>query len=62
MTRKDYIQLAKIVKDNTRIEQSQAMIYKVLNRSKFIDDLCNMLKLDNSLFNSDRFISACNDE
>ena len=38
MTRKDYIKIAKIIKDNTRIEQSQAMIYKVLNRSTFIDD------------------------
>ena len=61
MTRKDYIKIAKIVKDNTRIEQSQAMIYKVLNRSTFIDDLCIILKEDNSLFDKERFINACND-
>ena len=59
MTKKDYIKIASIIKDNTRIEQSQAMIIEVLSKDKLIDDLCIMFKKDNSLFDKQRFIDAC---
>ena len=59
MTKKDYIKIASIIKDNTRIEQSQAMIIEVLSKDKLIDDLCIMFKKDNSLFDKQRFINAC---
>ena len=59
MTKKDYIKIASIIKDNTRIEQSQAMIIEVLSKDKLIDDLCIMFKKDNSLFDKQTFINAC---
>ena len=59
MTKKEYIKIASIIKDNTRIEQSQAMIIEVLSKDKLIDDLCIMFKKDNSLFDKQRFINAC---
>jgi len=56
MTRKDYIFIAKIIKDNTSINGDT--ITKV-NKGALIVDLCEMFKDDNNLFNSDRFIKAC---
>ena len=57
MSRKDYIQLARIIKDNTSMSG-----YKiVLNKDSFIDDLCDVLKQDNINFDRLRFIDACND-
>ena len=57
MSRKDYIQLARIIKDNT-MHDTQPIINKVT----FIDDLCDVLKQDNINFDRLRFINACNDE
>ena len=56
MSRKDYIQLARIIKDNT-MQDTQPIINKVT----FIDDLCDVLKQDNISFDRLRFIDACND-
>ena len=57
MSRKDYIQLGRIIKDNT-MQDTQPIINKVA----FIDDLCDVLKQDNINFDRLRFINACNDE
>ena len=55
MTRKDYIKIAKIVKDN-----SDSIV--IIDRLPFIDALCDMFKEDNELFYKGKFIDACNDE
>ena len=57
MTRKHYIAIARCIKDSTFIDDDIQSINKV----KFIDDLSNMFKQDNSLFNRSRFNDACND-
>ena len=54
MTRKYYIMLARLIKDNT-MKDTQP----ILNKDTLIQDLCYELKQDNSLFNKDRFIEAC---
>ena len=54
MTRKDYIKIASIIKDNTN-SNSFGELYKY----SLIDDLCIMFKKDNSLFNKARFVDAC---
>ena len=59
MTKKDYIKIAKIIKDNTRIQHSNLHRDEVLNKNSLIDDLCIMFKKDNSLFDRHRFIEAC---
>ena len=56
MTKKDYIKIAKIVKDNEYGRNKNNML---LHKSNLIDDLCMMFKIDNSLFNKDRFKKAC---
>ena len=57
MTRKDYIKIARIIKDNKLYTNNSTR--KILKHDSLIDDLCCMFKLDNSLFNSDRFKKAC---
>ena len=55
MTKKDYIRFAKIIKDNTNMSG-----YKIiLNKDSFINDLCDVLKKDNIIFDRLRFIEAC---
>ena len=53
MSRKDYIQLARIIKDNTIDTNS-------IDKYSFIEDLCDVLKQNNINFDRLRFIDACN--
>ena len=55
MTRKDYIKIARVIKDNTLVESMSVKKYRKL----LIEDLCIALKQDNSLFDKYRFIDAC---
>ena len=57
MSRKHYIRLARIIKDNKLYTNNSTR--KVLKHDNFILDLCDMLKQDNSLFDKERFIDAC---
>ena len=57
MTKKDYIRFAKIIKDNEVGIINTIDLY--INKDKFINDLCIMFKQDNSLFDRQRFINAC---
>ena len=59
MSRKDYIRLARIIKDNKLYTNNSTR--KVLKHDSLILDMCDMLKEDNSLFDKQRFILACND-
>ena len=56
MTRKDYIKIARIIKDNT-IPQVQRK--DTLDKDNLIDDLSIVFKNDNTLFDKQRFIEAC---
>ena len=57
MTRKIYIAVAKIIKDNTLIK-SKVML-PTINKTALVSELCTMFKADNSLFDRQRFIDAC---
>ena len=54
LSRKHYKQLANVIKVS---EYRGIILKKVL-----LDNLCIVLKQDNTRFNSDKFIDACNDE
>jgi hypothetical protein len=54
MTRKDYIKIASIIKDNQCTNYNNR-----LNKYNLIDDLSIMFKQDNSLFDKQRFVDAC---
>ncbi len=57
MTRKDYIKIARIIKDNKLYTNNSTR--KILKHDNLINDLCIMFKEDNILFDRQRFIDAC---
>ena len=57
MTRKHYRLVAKIIKDNTIINNN--MMLPTLNKLNVINDLMLVFKQDNNNFNSSKFIDAC---
>ena len=62
LSRKYYKMIARVIKDNKRIGTNKKLNSNDIILSQwFMDDLCRELKIDNSLFNRDTFIEACND-
>ena len=59
MTRKDYVMLARVIKDNTIIDNTKMLPHNKLNKITLISDLMIALNKDNPLFNGKRFIDAC---
>ena len=57
MTKKDYVKIASIIKDNT-ISVSGKMLPSI-NKVKLVSELSTMFKCDNTLFNRSKFIEAC---
>ena len=56
MSRKDYIKLARIIKDSTIINNN---LFESISKKCLINSLCDMLKEDNPNFNRFRFLDAC---
>ena len=60
LSRKHYRAIAECIKDNTsQTEDNNTLIYDNIDRDNFINDLCDMFKRDNNLFNSTIFRRAC---
>ena len=55
MLEKDYIKLARVIKDCT----NQAMEPAFIEREPFLEQLSDILKEDNPRFDKERFIEAC---
>ena len=66
LSRKHYITIARVIKDNSKamfVDDGYNLIESiVINKDDLINDLCEVFANDNNLFNSDRFIDACNDD
>ena len=60
MSRKDYIKIASIIKDNT-LNNSGKMLPSI-NKVKLVSELSTMFKRDNELFNRSKFVQACQDD
>tara|TARA_R100001082_G_C4361044_1_gene159382 strand:- start:56 stop:235 length:180 start_codon:yes stop_codon:yes gene_type:complete len=58
LSRKHYRAIASIIKDSTINNDD----FPTINKNQLINDLSIEFKKDNSLFNRDRFVNACNDE
>ena len=58
MTRKDYIKLAEIIKDNGRMASVRNQPRHVLVRGDFMNGLCQMLEDDNPNFDERKFREA----
>ena len=64
MTKKHYVMIAKVIKDNSEMVKDticdvDGVLSIMINRDKLIQELCIIFKQDNNLFNSDTFNSAC---
>jgi hypothetical protein len=61
LTKKDYKELASIIKRNTSnagdVDNPDG--WWVIEFQPFLNDLCWLLKLDNVRFNGEKFIAAC---
>ena len=55
LSRKHYVVIARVIKDSTFVDNH----IPTINKAKLINGLSIVFKQDNSLFNSDRFIDAC---
>jgi hypothetical protein len=58
MTRKDYIALANIIKDNGTMANLRRGITHVITKGTFMNSLCEYLKKDNPNFNEIKFREA----
>lgn len=58
MTRKHYIKLAKLVKENTTLANQRSGIKFVINRGEFMNGLCDLLKSENPNFDERKFREA----
>jgi len=59
MTRKDYIALAAIIKNNHDVKIISPNNFRFVIKSDFINDLTAYLQKDNHRFNRSKFIAAC---
>ena len=59
MTRKDYIALAAIIKNNHDVKIISPNNFRFVIKSDFINDLTAYLQKDNPRFNRSKFIAAC---
>ena len=65
LTRKYYKVIARVIKDNTieLVDETtqDGEVKEYINKDSLINDISIEFKKDNSLFNWDRFVEACND-
>jgi len=58
MTRKHFIKLAQLIKDNGRVANVRNNPMFVIETGKFINDLCDFLKQENPNFDEVKFREA----
>lgn len=58
MTRKHFIKLAELIKDSSTLANQRGGIRHVLNRSEFMNGLCDFLKQENPNFDEVKFRQA----
>ncbi len=58
-SRRDYRLIAKIIKDNTIINDGDMLPHNKINKITLISDLMNVFNKDNPLFNGNKFVNAC---
>jgi len=59
MTKKDYVLLARVIKNNSDNERWQSVFHGETGRDYFIQNLSIELKKDNSRFDVSKFMKAC---
>ena len=59
LSRKYYQVIAKVIKDNTIINDGDMLPHNKVNKITLISDLMNVFSKDNPLFNGNKFVDAC---
>ena len=59
LTRKTYVMIARVIKDNTIINNDNMLPHATINKITLISDLMNEFSKDNSLYDGNRFVDAC---
>ncbi len=60
MTKKHYIELAKIISKTTKMKINTSYLkVDLINKEDFINNLVKYLKEENSKFNEKKFLEAC---
>ena len=59
LTREYYRMIARVIKNNTIINNDKMLPTSTINKITFISDLMNEFHNDNNLFNGNKFIDAC---
>ena len=59
LSRKYYQVIAKVIKDNTIINDGDMLPHNKINKITLISDLMNVFSKDNPLFNGNKFVDAC---
>ena len=59
MTKKDYIMIAKVIRNNTIINNDDMLPHNKINKITLICDFMREFHKDNSLFNGNKFVDAC---
>ncbi len=59
LSRKHFVMFAKVIKDNTIIDNDKMLKNNNINRITLISDLMNIFSKDNPQFNGKKFIEAC---
>ena len=57
MTKKDYIKIASIIKDNKLYTNNSTR--RILKHDNLVNDFVVMFKKDNKRFDKERFLKAC---
>jgi hypothetical protein len=58
MTRKHFIKLAELIKNNSRMANVRNAPLFVIDQKEFVEGLCNFLKSENQNFDTRRFREA----
>ena len=59
LSRKTYIMIARVIKNNTIINDNKMLPHSTINKITLISDLMNEFSKDNSLFDGNKFVDAC---
>ena len=59
ISRNYYQVIAKVIKDNTIINEGDMLPHNKINKITLISDLMNVFSKDNPLFNGNKFVDAC---
>ena len=59
LSRKYYKMIARVIKNNTIINDDDMLPHNKVNKITLISDLMNEFHNDNSYFNGNKFVDAC---